>query len=193
MKIEMRKTLLVDATMQSRIARNMISTWMVAGGLVLAFPAFFSVLSGIFVGDQPLHTVLSDVGRTVLFPIVGALLLVPVGIRHSIRFGNRIAGPVYRMKRQINSVRKGESVKPIQLRKGDYLTDLAEHIDQLLEEHTHLKAEVERYREAENHSVDQPREKSGIATDSKNPLLPSVIYPVETEVLNLSGGYQRIS
>jgi hypothetical protein len=61
------------------------------------------------------------------------LVLVPVMAWDAIRFSHRLVGPMVRFRRTMQSVAQGEPVRPVKLREGDYLTDLRDDFNQMLE------------------------------------------------------------
>ena len=63
------------------------------------------------------------------FIAVAAPLMVYQAIRHS----HRVAGPVYRMTEDLKAIREGDHDKRIHLRKDDYLNELADAINELLD------------------------------------------------------------
>jgi hypothetical protein len=66
---------------------------------------------------------------------VGAclLVLVPVMAWDAIRFTHRLVGPLVRFRRTMQSITQGELVRPIKLREGDYLTELRDDFNHMLE------------------------------------------------------------
>ena len=63
--------------------------------------------------------------------IAGIILLFGV---LSIFFTHKIAGPLYRLKKNISEITNGNLDVKVTLRKGDDLKDLAEHVNKLAEE-----------------------------------------------------------
>lgn len=68
-------------------------------------------------------------------PIMLALVcLIPIFIRDTLTLSNRIAGPIYHMKRTINQLAEGEQdVPPLKFRKGDLWDDLPERFNAMVE------------------------------------------------------------
>jgi len=61
------------------------------------------------------------------------VLLVPVMAWDAIRFSHRLVGPLVRFRRTMQEVAQGEPVRPIKLREGDYLLDLRDDFNEMLE------------------------------------------------------------
>jgi len=60
-------------------------------------------------------------------------LVVPVLCWDAIRFSHRLVGPIYRFRKTVQALTAGEAVRPIKLREGDYLEEMKEDINKLLE------------------------------------------------------------
>jgi methyl-accepting chemotaxis protein len=52
---------------------------------------------------------------------------------HSVRSSHKVAGPLYRFKVVLEALKEGEISAPISIRKGDYLHEEADLINQVLE------------------------------------------------------------
>jgi len=61
------------------------------------------------------------------------LLLVPVMAWDAIRFTHRLVGPLVRFRTTMQTIADGEPVRPIRLREHDYLTDLRDDFNRMLE------------------------------------------------------------
>jgi methyl-accepting chemotaxis protein len=61
------------------------------------------------------------------------LALVPVMAWDLIRFSHRLVGPLVRFRKTIQDIANGEAVRPIKLRDGDYLQELRDDFNQMLE------------------------------------------------------------
>jgi methyl-accepting chemotaxis protein len=58
--------------------------------------------------------------------LAASLLLLPVIAIDCVRFANRFAGPVLRLKSALQRLAAGEQVEPIQFRSNDFWTELAD-------------------------------------------------------------------
>ena len=61
------------------------------------------------------------------------LTLVPVMAWDAIRFTHRLVGPLVRFRQTFQDIARGEPVRPLKLRPADYLTDLRDDLNQMLE------------------------------------------------------------
>ncbi|MCH7729716.1 MAG: hypothetical protein IH991_25080 [Planctomycetes bacterium] len=50
-----------------------------------------------------------------------------------VRLTNRFAGPVFRLRREMERLANGEKVKPVHFREGDYWQDFAESFNKIVE------------------------------------------------------------
>jgi hypothetical protein len=67
-------------------------------------------------------------------PLVICLwLLVPVMAWDAIRFTHRLVGPMVRFRRTVQEMTRGEAVRLIKLREGDYLTEFRDEFNGMLE------------------------------------------------------------
>ncbi len=60
-------------------------------------------------------------------------ILAFIVVRDCLNFTHRIFGPIYRFRKTLEAVRSGEPVRLIQLRKGDYLLEFKDEINETLQ------------------------------------------------------------
>jgi sensor histidine kinase YesM len=75
-----------------------------------------------------------DTLRSNLHVFVLLVILVPVIAWDSIRFTHKLVGPLVRFRNTMQDVAAGEPVHPIKLREGDYLTEMRDDFNVMLEE-----------------------------------------------------------
>jgi methyl-accepting chemotaxis protein len=61
------------------------------------------------------------------------LLLVPIVAWDTVRMSHRLVGPLVRFRRTIQDIADGELVRPIKLREEDYLTEMRDEFNRMLE------------------------------------------------------------
>ena len=66
--------------------------------------------------------------------IICLLILVPVMAWDSVRFTHRLVGPLVRFRKTMQTIADGEPVRPIKLREGDYLIEMRDDFNKMLEE-----------------------------------------------------------
>lgn len=66
--------------------------------------------------------------------VLGFVVVCGVVVVHqALRFSHKIAGPVYRITRSMERIREGDIGFRVHLRRGDYLTEIAEELNLLLD------------------------------------------------------------
>src|SRR5690606_19256934 len=61
------------------------------------------------------------------------VIVVPVLCWDAVRFSHRLVGPIFRFRKTIHALANGEPVRPIKLRNGDFLTEMKDDMNLLLE------------------------------------------------------------
>jgi len=90
--------------------------------------------------------------------VILAMILI---FLHSVRASHKVAGPLYRFKLVLKALKEGEISSPIRIRKGDYLQQEAELINQVLE---NLRQNLEGLRQAQvqlNQALSEHRRELG--------------------------------
>jgi methyl-accepting chemotaxis protein len=75
-----------------------------------------------------------DTLQTNLPVIICLLVLVPVMAWDTIRFSHRLVGPLMRFRKTMQAIADGEAIRPLKLREGDYLTEVRDDFNKMLEE-----------------------------------------------------------
>lgn len=65
--------------------------------------------------------------------IVGSFLLVPALAWDAVKFAHRILGPIHNLRKSIKAVTAGEPVRPVRFRKDDFLPELRDEFNHMLE------------------------------------------------------------
>jgi hypothetical protein len=158
---ENRKKFLIDVRLQGMLWRRIVAIWLLGGVLVFAFPISVTFLFGM-VGNIPADELFRATIKTLWFPALSAILLVPWGIWYSIRISHRIAGPMFRFKREVRNLLNGQPSRPLNLRESDFFKDFASDLDRLIASHRHLEKELsEATRQLEQIQLNQSLVESG--------------------------------
>jgi hypothetical protein len=80
------------------------------------------------IGQQLLATAYDNVPLFLCF-----VLVTPWIALDSVKFANRLVGPLYRFRKTIESVTANEAVSPIRLRKDDFLLEMQDEFNAMLE------------------------------------------------------------
>ena len=127
-----RKKKYVDSVVQGALARRICLHWIAFALLAAVVFPVFRVFSG-FQTDLP-FMVQVNAGLASLAPLlIGLVALMPIFVYDTIKCSHRVAGPIYRMHRTIRELGEGKRVEPIQLRRGDAWTAMAEDINAVIE------------------------------------------------------------
>lgn len=126
-----RKQYVVNKKLQWRIAWQVVITWVIGASVALIFPIAALFICGVGFAGMSFGEVLSDVSKAYTFPVLMALVFMPIAVWHSFQFSNRIAGPMFRFQRETKKLLAGESIKPIKLREHDYWKDFAVDLNTL--------------------------------------------------------------
>ncbi|MSQ95282.1 MAG: HAMP domain-containing protein [Gemmataceae bacterium] len=109
----------------------------IAGYLALFFVVFFNLLFAWKMWTEgptdPARQFLETV-QTHLPVLICLLLLVPIMAWDTIRFTHRLVGPLVRFRKTMQAMAQGEPVRPIKLRDGDYLLEMRDDFNKMLEE-----------------------------------------------------------
>jgi len=57
---------------------------------------------------------------------------IPVFIYDTLKMSNRFAGPLARLRESLRELAAGDTVKPLVLRRGDYITDIVEDFNAVI-------------------------------------------------------------
>jgi nitrogen fixation/metabolism regulation signal transduction histidine kinase len=112
--------------MALRIDTYLVLILVVLASFVLTWKLAFGGLANP--GEQ-----LQAMLREYLPVVLCLLVLVPVVSWDAIRFTHRFVGPLVRFRQAMRAIARGEPVSPIVLRDGDYLDDLRDDFNQMLE------------------------------------------------------------
>jgi hypothetical protein len=64
--------------------------------------------------------------------LVASFLLLPLVIYDIVRLSNRFCGPLFRLRRQMRALARGEHVAPVSFRDGDFWPEFAQEFNALL-------------------------------------------------------------
>lgn len=91
-------------------------------------------------GSPALETLLSLTDEAIYW-VPGFFMLGPLMVYDMLRVTNRVAGPIFVLRRELNSLNQGESGRPLKFRNDDYWDCLANEFNTTREELLRLRAE----------------------------------------------------
>jgi hypothetical protein len=144
----------VDPQVQGTLLRQAVLYWLwttVTFGLVILFCRVApSWLSGT---THPSGRVWYHLGPYVF----ASALLLPIVFFHAIRFSNRFAGPMVRVRRTLRELTHGESPRELRFRENDFWTDVADEINE-------LSAAISQLRSSDSNSTETPAHDKTVCT-----------------------------
>lgn len=131
-----RQQLLIDEKVQGALLRR-------AGFYSLACALYFIVILifAEFMSRQDVSLVEAIFGcfTEAIYWLPGLLLMVPLIAYDMLKQSNRFAGPMFRLRREMQRLIAGESEQPLNFRDDDYWTEMADEFNQLRDELQQLR------------------------------------------------------
>ncbi len=128
MTTRIRKKLLVNRELQGALILRTMVYW----GACLFF--VFTPIALLRTWHEPERLVFHHLLDTLAehySVLLCASVLLPLALYDMLKTSNRIAGPVFRLKREIGRLANGEDVAPLNFRPGDYWQDVAAEFNRL--------------------------------------------------------------
>jgi hypothetical protein len=116
-KKALRKRFFVDPKVQGGLALRIALYWLVCLLTITLMLLCWRIITGPV---RPFYTHLDDLWFFNGPAIVASLLLLPLVVVDIVRWSNRFAGPMLRLRRSMRALARGESVKPIEFRGNDF-------------------------------------------------------------------------
>lgn len=124
-----RKTYWVDRKVQGALVARTVSYWLLCMFAVTSVLLIYRVLTG---PARVFYTHFDDLWFQHSPVAITLFAILPLVIVDTIRMSNRFAGPVFRMRRVLAQLAKGETVDPIQFRQGDYWQEMAADLNKVI-------------------------------------------------------------
>ena len=139
MQLTPRKRLFVDPKVQAPLLLRIVAYWcfyVLTIGLLLLTWDIYQGPDGEFFSHFRITKLWNDYGIVLL----ASAALLPAVLLDALLLSNRLAGPVYRLRRSVRALAAGEYVAPVQFRHKDFWQPLAEEFNQLASEVERLKS-----------------------------------------------------
>jgi signal transduction histidine kinase len=136
-----RNQYLINKKLQYGLIKRMFAYWCLTWFLVFTIPLLFNfVLSLATTFDTPSTAKLaSQMASVLIFPVVTSVFFLPIAAWDSIRFSNRIAGPMFRFGQTIRQMADSENTTHLVMRDHDYCKELAVELNRLMDTISDLK------------------------------------------------------
>lgn len=126
----MRKRLFVDPKVQGALALRVVLYWVVCLITITLMLLCWRILTG---PARLFYTHFDAMWHQFGPAAVASFVLLPLVIIDSLRLSNRFAGPLVRLRRSMRALGRGEQVKPIRFRDGDFWQEIADEFNAILE------------------------------------------------------------
>jgi len=103
--------------------------------------------------------------------LIAAVMVLPFILIDMMCYTHRIAGPVVRFRDTLQRMTRGEQVKPIKLRKKDFMTDLQDEFNQYIDQAYHPTQQIKISPQRQGHQHPHP----DIKPDYEPPLAEEVL------------------
>lgn len=134
-----RKRLFIDKAVQGSLLRRVALHWaLYFTGLVIVLGIFYVLQSIATSQDMSVKGFFEQ--HLILFSVL--LSLIPVFLYDTLKLSHRFAGPIVRLRGGLRDWADGKDVKPIELRKHDFWTELADNFNQAIERHERDSAQA---------------------------------------------------
>lgn len=121
----MRKRLFVDPKVQGALVLRVLLYWAVCVITITLMLLCWNVLRT----PRMFYTFLDDMWYRYAPAILASSVLLPMVMVDIVRLSNRFAGPLYRLRRSMRALGRGERVEPIHFREGDFWQEFAEEFN----------------------------------------------------------------
>lgn len=122
-----RRKWLVDRKVQLVLLLHSVVHWLIF--LALGFGLLFAWELFLADVDRPLAESWQAAWTRHIPTAAVFLALLPAFVYDSLRLSNRFAGPIFRLRRAMHCLARGEDVQPISFRKRDFWPELADDLN----------------------------------------------------------------
>jgi hypothetical protein len=143
-----RKKLFVDPAVQGALLRRLILHWFYALIALFACLFFGQILSTGM--ENSLGAQLALMWENYGIVLIAMLCLFPAFAYDSLKLSNRFAGPMYSMRVALQKLGRGEDIKPLSFRRGDFWTEIAADVNRIAERLRQPEPESEPESESEH-------------------------------------------
>lgn len=127
-KKKLRKQLFVDPKVQGALVLRAVLYWAACLITVTLMILCWRIVTG---PARMFYTHFDDMWFHFGPAVIASALLLPLLIVDMLRLSNRFVGPLFRLRRSMRALARGEHVEPIEFRGGDFWQEVAEEFNAL--------------------------------------------------------------
>ncbi len=124
-----RKQLFVDPKVQGALILRIVLYWIVCVVAITLALLCWRIITG---PARMFYLHFDDMWFHFGPALVASFLLLPLVIYDVVKISNRFCGPLFRMRRSMRELARGEHVDPISFRDGDFWPEIAQEFNALL-------------------------------------------------------------
>lgn len=126
---QVRKQLFVDPKVQGALVLRVLLYWVVCLITITLMLLCWNVIQT----PRMFYTHFDNMWFHYSPALVASFILLPMVIIDIIKVSNRFTGPLVRLRRSMRALARGEHVRPIHFREGDFWQDFADEFNAVLE------------------------------------------------------------
>lgn len=124
-----RRRLFVDEVFQGSLVFRAMGYWL---SCVLAIVATLLIWGLITRPSNPLEAQMGHLWHSFGPVLIGALLILPLVVHDVLKVTHHFAGPLYRLRRELQRLARGEDANLLAFRHGDFWPEMAEEFNAVL-------------------------------------------------------------
>lgn len=125
-----RKIFLVDRAVQGGLAKRLCLHWAVFFAVLIIIQFWTSRILNPF---MPFNELLKEMMQTNQLFMLSLILLLPSFVYDAVKVSNRFAGPIVRMRRELERAAETGEFKKISFRKGDFWESMADAYNKMID------------------------------------------------------------
>jgi hypothetical protein len=125
-----RKRIFVDPKVQGSLVLRVAFYWLVCLITITLMILCWRILTG---PARLFYTHITDMWYFFGPALVASFVLLPLVVVDVVRLSNRFVGPLVRLRAAMRALARGEDVRPIRFREGDFWQEFAEEFNTLVD------------------------------------------------------------
>lgn len=124
-----RRQLFVDPRVQGALVLKTLLYWIMCVVAITLMLLCWRIVTG---PARIFYTHFEDMWFHFGPALVASFLVLPLVVYDMVRMSNRFCGPLFRLRRSLRALARGEPVAPISFRDGDFWPEIAQEFNALL-------------------------------------------------------------